>query len=147
MDQTLLNLMEAAEGGFAVPRIYLWTGGLVVTGLPISAEECQECLGNSILALKPKEKEDLWSGTRKRVSPEVEARFDEEIRSLGDSLPDPKVLHLGDANVFTPASGETVSIAALRVSVPTINAWFVGQYRSKEKGSSFFVGGLLPFDF
>ena len=147
MDQALLNLMEAAEEGLAVPQIYVWTGGLVVTGRPISARECQQSISDALLSLKPTEK-DIWSGARKKVSlsPEVEARFDQEVSSLGNPGPDPEVLNLGAANVFTPASGETVSIAAVRVSVSMINAWFTGHYKSKEKGGSFFVGGFLPLD-
>jgi len=146
MDQALLSLMEAAETGQQVPRLYIWTGGLVVTGRLISADQCRQYFTDSILSFKPEERDDLWSGTIKKVPPEVEEEFEQKIGSLGTPAPDPEVLNLGEANLSS-ASGETVSIPAVRISVPLINAWFTGKYTSKAKGGSFFVGGILPLDF
>lgn len=146
MDKALLSLMEAAEKGLTVPQIYAWTGGLVVTGRPISAEECWERLQASLMVMKPETKRDIWSGTVKKVSPQVEAKFDEQVQSLGEPEFDPGVLNLGGVNVFTPGNGETVSVAAVRVPVPMINAWFTGHYKSKSSGPSFFVGAFLPLD-
>lgn len=146
MDKALLSMMQAAEDGLAVPQIYAWSGGIVVTGRPISAAECWERLRASLMVMKPETKRDIWSGSVKKVSPEVHARFEEQEQSLGEPAFDPDVLNLGGVNVFTPSNGETVSVAAAWVPVVMINAWFIGQFKSKSGGGSLFVGGILPID-
>jgi hypothetical protein len=152
LDHHLVSIIQAAEQGLECPPLRVLTGGLVIWGVPGSSKRFLEISEiflteqyESFLRQQPRRERK-----REYVDPEAQAREDmNNVRWPHSSTnEDFDAVTLLDAYVWPVAGGDGMELPTLRLPVENIAAWWIAGGRPvqapKDKGSTWFVGGLFP---
>lgn len=142
-DQALLAFAEAAERGEEMPGICLFTGVLSIFGSPITFADAQNRMKESLVHTmlrsesRRRRRKDAVAAEAHELAEGYLARFG--FAGVGES----GGLSLGDAELVVTPTSERISVPAVRVSLDSVNAWFVGDFKSSGGGNSSFAGFVV----
>jgi hypothetical protein len=117
------------------------TGVLIIFGTPISSAEAQGLMKEGMVRTmlrsesRLRRRKEAVAAEARIAAEDYLARFSSGVVANGGGL------SLKDAVLVVAPTSERISVPTVRVSLDSIDSWFVGDFQSESGGS----GGLVGF--
>jgi hypothetical protein len=137
MDPALREIAEAAECGEDLPRLCLFAGSLTIWGVPTTSRESGQMMEKSIAeaiyyAGQPSLTRRHLQKAREELAGEAKDRARSYFSQFKGGVEDRSdTIVLKEAQLVLISTGETIKIPTVRVSLVSVDCWFVGHFQSK----------------
>ena len=123
-----------------MPGICLFTGILSIFGSPITSTEARDLMKES-LAHTMLRSESRLRRRKDAVAVEAGEAAESYLARFGSGVVgNAGGLSLKDAVLVVTPTSEQISVPTVRVSLDSVSAWFIGDFKSSGGGSSGFAG-------
>ena len=123
-----------------MPGICIFSGLLSIFGIPISSVEAQDLMKKS-LAHTMLRSESRFRRRKETVAAEAQSGAEEYLSRFSSSVvANAGGFSLKDAVLVVTPTSERISVPTVRVSLDSVDSWFIGDFKSEAGGSSGLVG-------